>query len=206
MKNSVELPSSGIKSNEINALVEQSRSSQVLRLSPVVVDEPEMCIQERIVKRNLDAIFGAAADEEDDEILSVSSHGPDGASSVSPLTSTKKEKVDKKKSRRRISFRKKSAGSHEFVFTDEHNAAYLAVHPEEWRSLFADSEGRKYFLQMLDEKRSRCAMLNPRGFRALTTAMQVFLDECEYVKDRTSAMRMANMGNTFHSYRYHACR
>lgn len=31
---------------------------------------------------------------------------------------------------------------------------------------------------------------------------QVFLDECEYVKDRTSAMRMANMGNTFHCYRF----
>lgn len=74
-----------------------------------------------------------------------------------------------------ISFRKKRSSSHDLIFAEECNAAHLAVHSEEWRSLFADSEGRKYFLQMLDEKRGRSALLHPRGFRALTTAMQVII-------------------------------
>ena len=51
----------------------------------------------------------------------------------------------------------------------------VAIHPESWRALFAVEDGRKYFLQMLDEKRGRYSLLNPRGFKALTTAMQVEL-------------------------------
>ncbi len=53
------------------------------------------------------------------------------------------------------------------------SAYYLAVHPEEWRTLFADADGRRHFLQVLDERRSRSALLHPKGFQALTTAMQV---------------------------------
>ena len=137
---------------------------------------PEMCIQERIVRRNLDAIFGAGAEDDgsDGQALSESGHGSECASSASTPPAHRAKRVEKDKGKKkRLSFRRKRSISRELVFTEEHSAAYLAVHPEEWRSLFADSEGRKYFLQMLDEKRSRSAMLHPRGFKALTTAMQV---------------------------------
>ncbi len=56
---------------------------------------------------------------------------------------------------------------------DRTSASYLAVHPEEWRALFADAEGRRHFLQILDERRGRSSSLHPSGFKALTTAMQV---------------------------------
>jgi hypothetical protein len=85
--------------------------------------------------------------------------------------------------------------------TEESNAELLGIHIEEWRGVFALNEGRKYFLQVLDEKRSRSAMLSASGFKALAVAMRAFLDECEYVKDRASAMRVANMANTFYCVR-----
>lgn len=85
--------------------------------------------------------------------------------------------------------------------SEESNVELLNIHVEEWRGVFALNEGRKYFLQVLDEKRSRSAMLSASGFKALAAAMRAFLDECEYVKDRASAMRVANMANTFYCVR-----
>ena len=91
-------------------------------------------IQEKIARRNLDAVFSVL---DDTAAMETFNNG------YEPKTPT--------------------------------SATYLAVHPEEWRALFADAEGRRHFLQILDERRGRSSSLHPNGFKALTTAMQVFL-------------------------------
>jgi hypothetical protein len=103
-----------------------------------------------VAKRNLEAVFSySAADGAD---------GPRYGGAEDPIGSSPDASAGG-------GSRSKSASSPSPV--------HLAVHPEEWRALFADADGRKYFLQILDEKRGRCSSLHPAGFRALVVATQV---------------------------------
>jgi hypothetical protein len=68
----------------------------------------------------------------------------------------------------------------------------------EWGTLLSSIEASDYFLQELDERRGRHCALNDRAFHTLAIAMKVFLDYCEHRSDVKSAMRIANMANTFH--------
>jgi len=70
----------------------------------------------------------------------------------------------------------------------------------EWGTLLSSTEASDYFLQVLDERRGRHCALNDRAFQTLAVAMKVFLDYCEHNvrNDVKSAMRIANMANTFH--------
>eukprot|EP00604_Paraphysomonas_vestita_P001008 CAMPEP_0174819188 /NCGR_PEP_ID=MMETSP1107-20130205/2281_1 /TAXON_ID=36770 /ORGANISM="Paraphysomonas vestita, Strain GFlagA" /LENGTH=614 /DNA_ID=CAMNT_0016032233 /DNA_START=570 /DNA_END=2414 /DNA_ORIENTATION=- len=63
---------------------------------------------------------------------------------------------------------------------------------------FSESYGMDLFLQILDEKRGRCAELDSSGFHNMKIAMTAFLDRCQEIHDVKSALRIANMSITFH--------
>ncbi|CAE7834093.1 unnamed protein product, partial [Symbiodinium microadriaticum] len=63
---------------------------------------------------------------------------------------------------------------------------------------FADAVGMDIFLQILDDKRGRSAVLGDKSFDNMAIAMKVFLDQCYANRDVKSALRLANMSITFH--------
>jgi len=63
---------------------------------------------------------------------------------------------------------------------------------------FADEAGMDMFLQVLDDKRGRSAVLGENAFKNMTTAMKCFLDKCLDLWDVKAALRIANMSITFH--------
>eukprot|EP01038_Epipyxis_sp_PR26KG_P010031 gene10031-13488_t len=69
---------------------------------------------------------------------------------------------------------------------------------DDWRILLEIKEARELFLQELDEQRGRRSLLAPQAYKSLMNAMKVSLDYCELTNDVKSAMRIANMANTFH--------
>lgn len=125
---------------------------------------PGPSFQEQLARRNLDAVFAMSIDPNDMESMMQPDDISSAESTASPPALKKKTSKERRKSLKK---------GDSLVSGDCPTAAYLAVHPEEWRALFADAEGRKYFLQILDEKRSRSAMLHPRGLKALAVATQV---------------------------------
>jgi hypothetical protein len=69
-----------------------------------------------------------------------------------------------------------------------------------WTEIIVGSkDARDVFLQELDEKRGSHGRLSRPAFRQMTLAMKAMLDFCEHNEEVRSAMRVANMANTFHT-------
>lgn len=75
----------------------------------------------------------------------------------------------------------------------------VAVAESEWRGLLRFRSVRDLFLQVLDERRGRQGLLSRRSFKEMTEAMKVFLSFCGVREGTNSAMRIANMANTFYT-------
>lgn len=72
---------------------------------------------------------------------------------------------------------------------------------EEWKELLGGKSIRSRFMQELDHQRGKHALLDDSRFQTLSNATVAFLDVCEGSDDMmvaVSAMRVANMANTFH--------
>ncbi len=71
----------------------------------------------------------------------------------------------------------------------------------EWREALSSKLLRNRFMQELDHKRSKYSQLDHSRYETLANGMVAFLDICEESEDMmvaVSAMRVANMANTFH--------
>lgn len=75
---------------------------------------------------------------------------------------------------------------------------------EDWKILLDSKSERERFLQELDHHRSHRAEISLIGYDSLVMAMGVILDFCDSTEDVISAIRVANMANTFHKIGSHA--